>query len=65
MTKKSKEHLDYTLATLAIERLAPSNEALRLCAQVSEGTTDADTAVVTLLRQHRQTNIFPEGGISP
>lgn len=52
MTKKSKEHLDYTLATLAIEHLTPSNEVLRLCAQVSEGTMDADTAVMTLLRQY-------------
>lgn len=52
MTKKSKEHLSYTVATLAIEHLTPSNEVLRLCAQVSEGTMDADTAVMTFLREY-------------
>lgn len=52
MTQKGKEHLNYILATLAIEHLVPSREALRLCAQMSEGTMDADTAVLTLLRQH-------------
>lgn len=64
MTNKSKEHLEYTLATLAIEHLTPRNKTLRLCTQVSEGTMDADTAVMAVLRQHRQNNTFPEGGIS-
>lgn len=64
MTSKCKEHLDYTLATLAIEHLTPSREALRLCVQVSEGTINADTAVMTVLRQHWQDSISPEGGIS-
>ena len=52
MTQKCKEHLDYTLATLAIEHLAPSREAVRLCTQVSEGKMDADAAVLAILRQH-------------
>ncbi len=53
MSQTSKERLDYVLATLAIEHLVPSREALQLCAQVSEGTMDADTAVRAFLRQHR------------
>ena len=64
MTQKSKECLDYTLATLAIEHLIPSNEVLSLCAQVSDGTMDADTAVMAVLHQHGQTNISSGGGIS-
>lgn len=52
MMEKSKEHLDYTLATLAIEHLTPSNGTFQLCTQVSEGTMNADTAVMAVLCQH-------------
>ena len=64
MTAKSKGHLDYTLATLAIEHLTPNNVALRLCTQVSDGTMNADMAVMAVLRQHLQDGISLEGGIS-
>ena len=64
MTEKSKEHLDYTLATLAIEHLTPSNGTFQLCTQVSEGTMNADTAVMAVLCQHWQDSISLEGGTS-
>lgn len=52
MTKKCREQLDYTLATHAIEKLSPSQAALRLCEKISEGTIAADDAVSAILKQY-------------
>ena len=52
MTHKAKKQLEYTLATNAIERLSPSQKAIQLCKQMSEGKLDADSAVVSLLSQY-------------
>lgn len=52
MTQKSKRQLEYTISTHAIEHLTPSQEAIRLCRQMSEGKLDADSAVAALLHQY-------------
>ncbi len=50
MTQKSKRQLAYTASTHAVECLALSQDAIRLCEQISDGTISADAAVETLLR---------------
>lgn len=52
MTQKAKKQIEYTLATNAIEHLTPSKRAIQLCNQMSEGKLDADSAVISLLRQY-------------
>lgn len=52
MTQKARKQMEYTLATNAIERLTPSQKAIRLCKQMSEGKLDADDAVASLLSQY-------------
>lgn len=50
MTPKSKRQLEYTVSTHMIERQTPSQNALHLCEQVSDGKISADAAVEALLR---------------
>ena len=52
MTKQHKQQLEYTLATHAIEKLVPSEEALRLCERMADGEISADAAVAFLLEQY-------------
>lgn len=52
MTQKSKRQVEYTLATLAIEGLTPSKEAVRYCEQISDGKISADKAVDGILCKH-------------
>ena len=52
MTQRAKKHLEYTLSTHAIEKLTPSDEAIRLCVQVSDGKISADAAVASILQQY-------------
>ena len=52
MTQKAKKQIAYTLATHAVERLTPSQEAIRYCEQVSNGTLSADQAMEKLLKRH-------------
>lgn len=50
MTQKSKRQLEYIVSTHAVERMAPSQDAMRLCEQISDGKLSADAAVEALLR---------------
>ncbi len=50
MTQKSKRQLEYVASTYAVERLTPSQDAMRLCEQLSDGKISADAAVDVLLR---------------
>lgn len=50
MTQKGKRQLEYNASTYALERLIPSQDAMCLCEQFSDGKISADTAVETLLR---------------
>ena len=50
MTQKSKRQLEYIASTHAVERLTPSQDAMCLCEQLSDGKISADAAVETLLR---------------
>lgn len=52
MTQRSKKHLEYTLATHAIENLIPSKDAVQLCAKVSDGKLSADAAVASILKKY-------------
>ncbi len=61
MTQKTKQQIEYTLATHAIEKLTPSKEALRLCEQVSVGSMNADAAVALILKQRGLTRVRANG----
>lgn len=61
MTQKSKEQIEYTLATHAVERLVPSKAAIRLCGQMADGKLDANAAVAALLRQYGITRAHGNG----
>ena len=50
MTQKSKKNLEYTACTYAVENLAPSRDAMRLCELISDGMISADAAVKKLLQ---------------
>ena len=45
MMLQSKQKIEYTLATHAIEKLIPSEEALRLCEQMASGAIKADSGM--------------------
>lgn len=48
MTKQAEKMLEYTLATHAVERMKPSQEAVSLCKQIASGSISADYAVAQL-----------------
>ena len=52
MTQRSKKQIEYTLATHAIEKLIPSEEAIYLCEQMASGMINADEAVSSILEQY-------------
>ena len=52
MTQRSKKQIEHTLATHAIEKLIPSEEALSLCEQMASGAIKADEAVSSILEQY-------------
>ena len=52
MTQKSRKQMEYAVSTIAIEKLFPSEEALRLCERVSSGTLSADDAVSSILKRY-------------
>lgn len=49
MTQKSKKQLEYIASTHAVECLTPSQDAMRLCEQLSDGKISADAAAEALL----------------
>ena len=52
MTQDSKNQMNYAVSTQAIEKLFPSEVAVRLCEQAAKGTISTDDAVALLLRQY-------------
>ena len=52
MTQTSKKRLKYSISTHAIENLFPSEDALRLYEQVSDGTLDVNDAVESILKKY-------------
>ena len=52
MSQQTKQQIEYTLSTHAIEKLVPSQNALRLCKQMASGSINADSAVNAVLKQH-------------
>lgn len=52
MTPKAQKNLEYTLATLEIEGLRPSDHAISLCERMAEGEITADEAVNAILEYY-------------
>ena len=52
MTQARKKRLEYSVSTHTIEKLFPSEDALRLCEQVSDGILDANDAVESILKKY-------------
>lgn len=52
MTLQSKQKIEYTLATHAIDKLIPSEEALCLCEQMASGAIKVDETVSSILEQY-------------
>ncbi len=52
MTKNGQQQIDYALATLAVEGDIPSEYAVQLCEQVTNGSLTADEAVSEILQKH-------------
>ena len=48
---QAEKNMEYTLATQAIEKLTPSQQAIDLCKQMGAGKISADAAVSLLLQQ--------------
>ena len=51
MTQTSKKRSEDSISTHTIEKLFPSEDALRLCEQVSDGTRDVNDAVEAILKK--------------
>lgn len=52
MTKAVAKQIEYAVSTLAIEKLRPSDEAIKLCEQMAEGKISTDAAILAILTQH-------------
>lgn len=61
MTQQSRKKIEYTLATHAIERLTPSQDALRLCEQMADGVLNADAAVSFVLERYGLVRVVSNG----
>ena len=61
MTQKSKKQMEYTVCTYAVEHLTPSQDAMRLCEQISNGTISADAAVEKLLQLYDLKRVSSNG----
>lgn len=46
------DSVKYTLASLAIENLNPSDEAIELCNEMADGKISADDAIAAILKKH-------------
>lgn len=51
------EQLKNTLSTLAIEKLVPSQEALRLCEENADGQISMEEAIERLIRLYGVKNV--------
>ena len=61
MPQMSKKHLDYSISTHTIEKLFPSEDAMRLCEQVSDGILDADDAVESIIKKYNLKRVSVHG----
>ncbi len=52
MTRNTQQQIRYTLATHTIEHMIPSQNAIRLCEQLSDGSISADAAVAATLQRY-------------
>ena len=52
MADMRQRSIKYTLSTGAIERVAPSKEAVRLCEELSKGKVSADAAVAAIKEKY-------------
>lgn len=52
MTRNAQQQIRYTLATHTIEHMTPSQSAIRLCEQLSDGSISADAAVAATLQRY-------------
>ena len=52
MNPSTQQNLKYTLSTQAVERMAPSADAIRLCEKLSEGKLSADAAVEIIKKKY-------------
>ena len=52
LMEERKKYLKYAVATHTIEKLFPSEDALRLCEQVSDGVLDANDAIESILKKY-------------
>ncbi len=52
MTQMNKKRLEYSLSTHTIEKLFPSEDAMRLCEQASDDVLDANDAVESILKKY-------------
>lgn len=53
MKREIKKNIEYTIATLAVEKLVPSREALELCKENAEGTITLDNAIAELKSRYK------------
>ena len=53
MTQARKKRLEYSVSTHTIEKLFPSEDALRLCEKVSEGVLNTNDAVASILKKYK------------
>lgn len=61
MTQKSKRPLEYIASSHTVERLTPSQDAMRLCEQLSGGKISADAAAEALFRLYGLKQISSSG----
>ena len=53
--------MEYTVCTCAVEHLTPSQDAMPLCEQISNGTISADAAVEKLLQLYDLKRVSSNG----
>lgn len=52
MTREASKQIEYSLSTLAIEKLSPSREAMKLCEQMSDGEISTEAAVAAIINRY-------------
>lgn len=52
MAARNRQDIKFTLSTQAMEGIAPSRQAIRLCKRLSDGTVSADAAVEAIKAKH-------------
>jgi len=52
MSQETVKQIEYSMATLSIEKLKPGPHAIALCERMAEGKITADEAVTEILKRH-------------